>query len=84
MFFASLVVVPSDGFSAALFQEQATKQVTAPVKQTGVEIELPDFDELFSRIRQTSPMAKLVLDHAGEIDGKRGLNALEHVGKFLV
>jgi hypothetical protein len=31
----------------------------------GVEIELPDFDELFGRIKQVSPLAKVVIDGNG-------------------
>ena len=73
-----------DGFSSALFQEAAGKQVTASSRHHGVEIELPDFDELFSRIRQTSPLATLALDHGNElaVHGKRGLAALEHLGAY--
>ena len=67
---------PSEGFSSTLFQEKLSQQVLAPAVQPGVEIELPDFDELFLRIRETSPLARVALD-GGELNGKRGLAALE-------
>ena len=73
-YFSTTVV---EGFSSALFQEQATQQVRAPAIQPGVEIELPDFDELFYRIQQTSPLARVALN-GGELNGKRGLQALEN------
>lgn len=67
-----------DAFGSTLFQEQAAQQTKAPAIQPGIEIELPDFDELFSRIQQTSPLAKLAFNGGGgEVNGKRGLAALE-------
>ena len=84
LFVAVASVAPANGFSSALFQETASRQITAPSREQGVEIELPDFDELFYRIRQTSPLAKLALDQSNgnEIAGKKGLEALEHIGTF--
>lgn len=71
------LVAPTEGFSpTSLFQREAALKVTAPAKETGVEIELPDFDELFSRIQKASPLARLAMD-GGELGGKRGLAALE-------
>jgi len=67
------LLLPVSGFSTALFQEQASKQFTATSDtKGGVEIELPNFDELFNRISQVSPLARLSLE-GGEVNGKRGL-----------
>lgn len=72
----------SSGFSSTLFQEQLSQQVTAHTVPAGVDIELPDFDELFVRVRGTSPLARVALQ-GGELNGKRGLAALEStVGKY--
>ena len=71
----------SHAFSSTLFQEQVSQQVTA--KTSSLPIELPDFDELFVRIRQTSPLARVALQ-GGEVHGKRGLKALENtLGTYL-
>jgi len=35
-----------NGFSGTLFQEHTAKQIKTPCVQPGIEIELPDFDEL--------------------------------------
>ena len=73
---ASTVV---DGFSSPVFQETHHLRKQMPSKTEGVEIELPDFDELFRRIRQVSPLADKILsgDHKGkglqEIDDTRKL-----------
>jgi hypothetical protein len=80
----SAVIV--QGFSPTLFQETAAKQVTAPSREQGVEIELPDFEKLFARIRQASPLSKMALDQQQNLehmDGKRGLAALEDIGTSL-
>mmetsp|Transcript_14650 Transcript_14650/g.29612 ORF Transcript_14650/g.29612 Transcript_14650/m.29612 type:complete len:463 (-) Transcript_14650:1683-3071(-) len=53
---SSVVVV--DGFAPSLFQPA---QRTVPAK-TGHDIELPDFDEMFSRIKNVSPLARQLLD----------------------
>lgn len=37
-------------------------QRTTPSKTDGVEIEIPDFDELFGRIREVSPLAAMAID----------------------
>ena len=34
--------------------------------QEGVEIELPDFDELFKRIQLASPLAKVAIEQAAK------------------
>ena len=51
-----------NAFSNTLFQETKTKQLTFP--SDGIEIELPNFDELFLRIQQVSPLARLAIDGA--------------------
>lgn len=53
-------------FSVPMFKEQIAMQRTTPSKTDGVEIELPDFDELFGRIQEVSPLANMA------IDGERG------------
>ncbi len=40
-------------------------QRTTPSKTDGVEIELPDFDELFHRIVEVSPLAGLAISGEG-------------------
>ena len=72
---ASIVLV--EGFSSTLFQEQTSHQIRTPAPQPGVEIELPDFNELFSRIQQTSPLAQVAMN-GGEINGQRGLAAVDN------
>ena len=47
--------------SSTLFQEQISQQKLAPSKTEGVDIELPDFDELFGRIEHVSPLARTVI-----------------------
>lgn len=39
----------------------------APSKSSGVEIELPDFDELFGRIQSVSPLAKIAIEQQERI-----------------
>ena len=49
-------------FTATMWQEAPAMQRTVPSKSEGVEIELPDFDELFNRIQQVSPLARLAME----------------------
>jgi hypothetical protein len=57
------------GFSLPMFTEQTAMQRTTPSKTDGVEIELPDFDELFSRIQEVSPLARLAINRdQGDLD----------------
>lgn len=49
-------------FSMPMFTQQPAMQRTTPSKTDGVEIELPDFDELFGRIREVSPLAAMAID----------------------
>jgi hypothetical protein len=58
-----------EGFGSPIFQEAATLQRTAPSKTEGVEIELPDFDEMFGRIQTISPLARLVVEGGGTGEG---------------
>ena len=37
-------------------------QRTTPSKTDGVEIEIPNFDEFFGRIREVSPLAAMAID----------------------
>lgn len=60
-------VSSSSAFSTPVFQERTTHRRTAPSQTEGVSIELPNFDELFYRIQQVSPLAKQVLE--GGADG---------------
>lgn len=65
----------SDGFAAPIFQEVATQQKKAPSKREGVEIELPDFDELFNRIQAVSPLAKVAIEQpSGVLRGFEAIN----------
>ncbi len=48
-------------FTATIWHETATHR-TVPSKTEGVEIELPNFDELFNRIQQVSPLARLAME----------------------
>lgn len=59
-------------FGSPMFQKIKTRQKTSPSKREGVEIELPDFDELFKRIQQVSPLAKQAIQNNDILDGKKG------------
>lgn len=48
--------------SNPMFTEQRTMQKTTPSKTDGVEIEIPNFDELFNRIREVSPLADMACE----------------------
>lgn len=50
------------GFSVPMFQEHLLTQNSVPSKTEGVEIDLPDFDELFGRIQQVSPLARMAIN----------------------
>lgn len=55
-----LVIVAAScahGFICALFQKSPTSmQRKAPSKMEGITFDLPDFEELFERIQQVSPL----------------------------
>mmetsp|Transcript_9491 Transcript_9491/g.27235 ORF Transcript_9491/g.27235 Transcript_9491/m.27235 type:complete len:325 (-) Transcript_9491:26-1000(-) len=51
------------GFGTALFPvSPSAQQQTFPTKDQREEIELPNFDELFGRIKQVSPLARITLE----------------------
>jgi len=60
-----------------MFQEIKTMQRTSPSKTEGVEIELPDFDELFGRIQQVSPLARQVMQNNGQTNEERGFDHVD-------
>lgn len=62
-----------------------TLQRTTPSKTSGVEIELPDFDEMFGRIQAVSPLAHLAISGNGAGVGG-GFEAVDDRGRdsFLV
>ena len=64
-----------DAFSSALFQESPALKTTAPSLYDGVDVELPDFDELFNRIQQVSPLARQIID--GAAPGWRGFGFVD-------
>lgn len=61
-------------FTNPVFQETTSLRRTSPSKKEGVEIEMPDFDELFNRISRVSPLARLALE--GQAVDKGGLAAV--------
>jgi len=65
----------SAAFTTPVFQETTTLRRTAPSRTDGVEIELPDFDELFNRIGRVSPLARLAIEGRAGEDG--GFNAVD-------
>jgi len=69
MLMVAFHVAASSAFSTPIFQETATLQRTAPSKTVGVEIELPDFDEMFRRIQAVSPLARLAVQGGGSGEG---------------
>ena len=68
VFLATVAISVVDAFSSPVFQEVHTLRRHSPSKIEGVEIELPDFEELFARIRQVSPLADKII--SGEHTGK--------------
>lgn len=53
-------IVVVTGFSGVLFQDAVAQRRSTPSKTAGVDIELPDFNELFDRIQHVSPLARQV------------------------
>jgi hypothetical protein len=74
-FLAVLVAPFATAFNSPLFQQ--AQQVTIPAKQDGVPIELPDFDELFGRVQQVSPLYRLALEGQEGNHGARGSSDLK-------
>lgn len=59
---SSFTVSPSMGMIWPESSSPGMHKRTVPSKTDGVEIELPNFDELFHRIKLVSPLARLVLE----------------------
>lgn len=57
-------------------------QRTAPSKTVGVEIELPDFDEMFRRIQAVSPLARLAVQGGGSGEGG-GFGKVDDTSEYL-
>jgi hypothetical protein len=57
--------ITSKAYESPVFPKDDTKRTT-PSTVDNVEIELPDFEQLYNRIRYTSPLASMVMDN---IDG---------------
>ena len=73
----------SSAFTSPIFQEKVTLQRKAPSKTSGVEIELPDFEEMFGRIRAVSPLAKLAINGGGTGEGG-GFAAIDDTRELLL
>jgi len=74
--FLSIGTTSVSGFTTALFPQSPTaKQETFPTKDQREEIELPNFDELFGRIQQVSPLARVTLDD--QIDSSLGFAGID-------
>lgn len=70
-------VEDSSAFNSPIFQTIPEQQIKAPFTQEGVEIELPDFDELFHRIQLASPLAKVAIDQTTTPLGVSHFNSME-------
>lgn len=81
----SIYATSTCAFTSPIFQEAVTLQRTTPSKTSGVEIELPDFDEMFGRIQAVSPLAHLAISGNGAGVGG-GFEAVDDRGRdsFLV
>jgi hypothetical protein len=66
-----------------MFQEKVMLQRTTPSKTSGVEIELPDFDEMFGRIQAVSPLARLAICGGGSGVGG-GFAAIEDTSELYL
>lgn len=69
-------------FSNTLFQEHPTAQQTFPSRTDGIEIELPDFDELFDRVKMVSPLARVALEGRNTCDERGGFDAIDDECKY--
>jgi len=78
--FLAATVAYSHAFSASLFQEVPTLQKTAPSTLEGIDIELPNFDELFARIQQVSPLARNAIT-GYSLNTERGFRGIDDQGK---
>ena len=71
---------PALGFSSTIFQDATSAHHTFQSKNRGIEIELPDFDELYGRIQDVSPLARIAI-MGGGLDMSRGFDACEKLSK---
>lgn len=55
--------VKSPAYQSPIFPEDETKKHNTPSSVDNINIELPDFCQLYERIRYVSPLAALVLDN---------------------
>ena len=78
-----LLVSTSSAFTSPIFQETVTLQRTAPSKTNGVEIELPNFEELFGRIQDVSPLARLAISGTGSGIGG-GFGAVDDSSEYII
>lgn len=76
--FVLLVVIASSAsgfaFTSPVFTKAKTVAKTAPSDLKGVEIEMPNFDELFGRIQQISPLARQAIEDG---DGEKGFGSID-------
>jgi len=49
-------------FQSPFFNMPASLAAKVPTKTEGIEIEMPNFDELFGRIQKLSPLAQLAIE----------------------
>jgi hypothetical protein len=75
-FLITLLACSAEAFGNALFQEISTAQQNFASKNAGVEIELPDFDELFGRVQQVSPLARVAIE-GNDLGGAKGFAAID-------
>mmetsp|Transcript_67753 Transcript_67753/g.195890 ORF Transcript_67753/g.195890 Transcript_67753/m.195890 type:complete len:323 (+) Transcript_67753:97-1065(+) len=74
--FLTVCTGSTTAFTTALFpQSTSTPQQTYPTKDQNEEIELPNFDELFARIQQVSPLSRTILED--DIDNSKGFDAID-------
>lgn len=52
----------ASAFQSPFFVAPYSDATKVPTKTKGVEIELPNFDELFANIQKLSPLAKLAIE----------------------
>jgi len=52
----------NDCFHHPIFREKPLERKSVPSKSNEAEIELPDFEVIFERIRRVSPLARAVID----------------------
>lgn len=79
--FLAFATTSVSAFSTALFPQSTTaKQETFPTKDQREEIELPNFDELFGRIQQVSPLARVTLDD--QVETSLGFAGIDKNCKF--